>query len=421
MYKSGLAMAGLSILGFPHILRSGLRGEKPEISAARLGFIALMDAAPLFVAYEKGFFAEQGMPGIEVVKQSSWGATRDNLILGSARNGIDGSHILTPIPYLMSLGQITPNNVPVPIQLLARLNVSGQCISVHRRYRSDNVTVDASGFAKAIAARRRDGHRVSAAHTFPGGTHDMLIRYWLAASGIDPDRDIATMTVPPAQMVANMRVNNMDAFCVAEPWHQQLINQRIGFTACITGELWKHHPEKAFCMRADFVTQYPKATKAIVRALMQAAAYCDDPSNVEEVARICSRRRWIKAPYSVIIDRMRGHFDYGDGRVVEDSPHKMFYWKHHANFPFRSHDQWFLVENIRWGNLPRDLAIEPLLNRVNRADLWREAAAELGVAASDIPVSDSRGVEHFFDGKTFDPQNPAPYLQSLNIKRIQDL
>ncbi|MCC5903514.1 MAG: ABC transporter substrate-binding protein [Halomonas sp.] len=390
----------------------------PETTAAKLGFIALTDAAPLFVADEKGFFAKHGMTDVEVLKQSSWGTTRDNLVLGSQRNGIDGAHILTPMPYLIASGAMTPNNIPVPMSILARLNLNGQCISVGSEYADLEVALDTSEFAQALAAKRSSGNEVSAAMTFPGGTHDMWIRYWMAAGGINPNRDISTITIPPAQMVANMRVGSMDTFCVCEPWNQQLINQGIGYTANTTGELWNDHPEKAFAMRSDYVEANPNSTKALLMAIMEAQMWCEDPANHEEMAQICSRRRWIHAPYADLIDRIQGNFDYGTGRVVENHPHMMRYWDKHASYPYKSHDLWFLTENKRWGYLPQDFDSTALIDQVNREDLWREAAAALGVASADIPDSTSRGVETLFDGKVFDPENPQAYLDSLEIKAL---
>lgn len=420
--RTAVGLSGLAALGsglLPGISsRAFGAGTALETTRAKLGFIALTDAAPLFVAIEKGFFAKHGMTDVSVEKQSSWGTTRDNLVLGSASNGIDGAHILTPMPYLMTTGAITTNNIPAPMYILGRLNVAGQGISVANEYRDLKVGTDTSEFAKAIAAKRAAGGDVRAAMTFPGGTHDLWMRYWLAAGGINPDSDIATITVPPPQMVANMKVGSMDTFCVGAPWNAQLINQNIGYTAVTTGEIWHNHPEKAFAMRADYVDQNPNATKAILKAVLEAQVYCDQPENIAEVAEICARRRWINAPVSDLIERMRGNYDYGTGRVVSDSPHKMRFWSDNAAYPFKSHDKWFLTENIRWGYLPSTTDIGALVDKVNREELWRLAALELGVGAEHIPVSTSRGIETFFDGTVFDPENPQAYLDSLAIKRL---
>ena len=414
------ALGALGTLGTlaPSIVMA--QGNAPETKAAKLGFIALTDAAPLFVADEKGFFKKHGMTEVEVTKQSSWGTTRDNLVLGSKAGGIDGAHILTPMPYLITTGAVTANNVQVPMNILARLNLGGQCISVGNEYRDLKVGLDNRNFGKALLAKRiKTGKPVNAAVTFPGGTHDLWMRYWMAAGAVDPNRDINTIVVPPPQMVANMKVGSMDTFCVCEPWNRQLINQKIGYTALTTSELWMNHPEKAFAMRADYVQANPNATKALLKAVMEAQMWCEDPANRAEVAEICARRRWINAPVEDVIDRVKGDFDYGTGRVEANSKYQMRYWKDQASYPFRSHDLWFITENIRWGYLPAGIDANALVAKVNREDIWRAAAKELGVAAKDIPASTSRGVETFFDGKVFDPANPKKYLDSLAIKYVK--
>ncbi|MFH6784679.1 MULTISPECIES: CmpA/NrtA family ABC transporter substrate-binding protein [Methylobacterium] len=391
------------------------QGAGPEVKGAKLGFIALTDAAPLFVAKEKGIFARHGMPDVEVLKQASWGTTRDNLVLGSEGNGIDGAHILTPMPYLISAGRVTQNNVPVPMYILARLNLAGQCISVAKEHMGDKVALDAKPFKAALERKKASGKSVKAAMTFPGGTHDLWIRYWLAAGGIDPDKDIETIVVPPAQMVANMKVGTMDCFCVCEPWNEQLITQGIGYTALTTGELWKDHPEKALGMRASWVDKHPNAAKALLAAVMEAQQWCDKPENRDELAGIVAKRQWINVPASDVVKRMKGEFDYGDGRKVMNSPHIMKYWADNASYPYKSHDLWFLTEDIRWGKFDPQTDTQALVEKVNREDIWREVAKGMGVTA---PASTSRGKETFFDGKVFDPADPSAYLNSLGIKKV---
>lgn len=391
----------------------------PEVKKAVLGYIALMDASPLVIAKEKGFFAKHGMPDVEVSKQASWGATRDNLVLGSEKNGIDGAHILTPMPYLISAGKVTQNNVPTPMYILARLNLDAQAISVANEYKDLKVGVDASPLKAAFAAKKAAGKEVKIAMTFPGGTHDLWLRYWIAAGGIDPDKDVSTIVVPPPQMVANMKVGNMDAFCVGEPWNEQLVNQNIGFTACTTGELWFKHPEKALGMRAEWVDKYPNAAKALLMAAMEAQQWCDKMENKEEMSAIVGKRQWFNVPVPDIVGRAKGDINYGNGRVEKGTKQFMKFWQDHASYPFKSHDAWFVTEDIRWGKFDPSTDINGLVNKVNREDLWREAAKTLGVAAADIPSSTSRGKETLFDGKVFDPADPQAYLKSLPIKRVE--
>jgi nitrate/nitrite transport system substrate-binding protein len=389
----------------------------PEVTKAILGYIALIDASALVIAKEKGLFAKHGMPDVEVAKQASWGATRDNLVLGSENNGIDGAHILTPMPYLISTGKVTQNNVPTPMYLLARLNLDAQAISVSNDYKDLKVTTDASPLKAAFEKKKAEGKEVKVAMTFPGGTHDLWIRYWLAAGGIDPDRDISTIVVPPPQMVANMKVGNMDAFCVGEPWNEQLVNQGIGFTACTTGEIWFKHPEKALGLRAAWVDKHPKATRALLMAVMEAQQWCEKMENKQELAEIVGKRQWFNVPVPDIIGRLKGDINYGHGRVAKGTNQYMKFWSEHASYPFKSHDQWFVTEDIRWGKFDASTDVKALVDKVNREDLWREAAKQLSVAAADIPASPSRGKETFFDGKVFDPDDHMAYLKSLSIKR----
>ena len=394
------------------------QGAGPEVTGAKLGFIALTDSAPLIVAKEKGLFAKHGVPDVEVLKQASWGATRDNLVLGGAANGIDGAHILTPMPYLISTGKVTQNNQPLPMSIVARLNLDSQAISVSQEYKDAGAGLDATALKEVFAAKRAAGKEVTVAMTFPGGTHDLWIRYWLAAAGINPNVDVTTITVPPPQMVANMKVGNMDAFCVGEPWNEQLVNQGIGFTATTTGELWKGHPEKALALRSDFIDTNPNTTRAILMAAMEAAQWADDFANKEELATILGKRSWFNVPPKDVLGRLKGDINYGNGRVANATGLEMKFWKDHASYPFKSHDAWFLTEDIRWGYLPVETDIKALVDQVNREDLWRDAATALGVAAADIPTSTSRGPETFFDGKVFDPENPSAYLESLAITAI---
>ncbi|MBW8728941.1 MAG: ABC transporter substrate-binding protein [Inquilinus limosus] len=394
------------------------QGTGPETTKATLGFIALTDSAPLIIAKEKGLFDQVGLTEVTVSKQASWGTTRDNLVLGSAGGGIDGAHILTPMPYLMTLGTITAENKPLPMQILCRLNTNGQAISVAKDLMPAGATVDAKGLKAVFADMKAKGQDVKCAVTFPGGTHDLWMRYWLAAGGIDPNKDVSTIVVPPPQMVANMKIGNMQAFCVGEPWGDQLVHQGIGYSACTTGEIWKDHPEKSLALRADWIDAHPKATAALLQAVLEAQRWAEKPENKEEMAQIIGRRAWFNVPPADILPRSLGTIDYGDGRKVENSPFLMKYWQDFASYPFQSHELWFLTEDRRWGYIAPDVDLKGLIAKVNREDLWRQAAQTIGVPAGEIPTGTSRGKETFFDGKVFDPDAPDAYLASLAIKTV---
>ncbi|HRD76666.1 MAG TPA: CmpA/NrtA family ABC transporter substrate-binding protein [Hyphomicrobiaceae bacterium] len=389
----------------------------PEVKGTRLGYIALTDAAPLIIAKEKGFYARHGLPDMDIAKQASWGATRDNMALGFKANGIDGGHILRPKVHLYATGAVMQNKQPLAMYTLLNLNEDCQGLSVANEYKALPVGTDASPLKEAFARKKAAGKEVKVAMTFPGGTHDLWIRYWLAAGGIDPDKDVQTIVVPPPQMVANMKVGTMDAFCVGEPWNEQLVNQDIGFTAATTGEIWFKHPEKVLGMRADFVDANPKATLAILAATMEAQMWCEKMENKEEMAAIIGKRQWFNVPVADIIGRIKGDINYGRGKVAKGTNLLMKFWGDGGavSYPWKSLDTWFVAENIRWGKFAPDTDIKALVNKTNRSDLWLAAAKSLGVAGA--PSGDSRGVEKFFDGKTFDPADPAAYLKSLAIKR----
>ena len=389
--------------------------DAPEVAGATLGFIALTDSAPLIIAKEKGLFAKHGMPEVKVVKQTSWAVTRDNLELGSAKGGIDGAHILSPMPLLLTAGKITKSKQPLPMYTLARLNTQGQAISASKELLDEKLTINnKDGLAKASKGL---GRKIKAAVTFPGGTHDLWMRYWMSANGIDPNKDADLVVIPPPQMVANMQTGTMDLFCVGEPWNQRLVNKKLGYTVAQTGELWDKHPEKSFSMRADWVDKNPKAAKALLMAVQEAQIWCQDPANLDEMCDIISKDKYIKAPVADIKPRLAGNVNYGDGRDVKNSPYKMLFWDSNASFPYKSHDAWFVTEDMRWGYLPANTDIDALVNKVNRADLWKEAATAIGQQAA-IPASDSRGKETFFDGVVFDPENPKAYLDGLKIKAM---
>lgn len=389
-------------------------GTGPEVAKARLGFIALTDSSPLIIAKERGFFAKHGMPDVEVVKQASWAATRDNLVLGSGGGGIDGAHILSPMPLQFTLG-VQTGGKPLPMYVLARLNLNGQGITVGNDLKAVKVGLNSAGAKAKFAQLKGAGNMAKVAMTFRGGTHDLWVRYWLAAGGINPETDLSTIVIPPPQMVANMKAGTQDAFCVGEPWNGQAVNQRVGYTAAVTSELWMNHPEKALGMRADWVDKYPRAAQAITAAVMEAQMWCDKMANRPVMCSIVSGRQYVNVPIGDILPRLQGTIDYGDGRKVANSGHYMKFWADNASFPFKSHDLWFATENVRWGVLSQKTNTQALVKRVNRSDIWRAAAKSLGVTG---PAGDSRGPERFFDGKIFDPANPGAYLASQPIKKL---
>jgi len=394
-----------------------------ETTTAKLGYIAIIESAPLIIAKEKGFFANYGMTGIDISKQANWGAARDNVEIGSDGGGVDGGQWQMPMPYLISTGKITKGNKEIPMYVLCQLNTQGNGIAVAGKHKGKQIGLKVDAAKSVFEKMKADGARFKAAYTFPQANQDFWIRYWLAAGGINPDVDVELVTVPAAQTVANMKTGTMDAFSTGDPWPYRIVADKIGFMPALTAEIWKNHPEEYFAMRADWVDKNPKATKAILKAIMEAQQWCDDFGNRKEMSEILARREYFSVPVNVLEPPFMGKYDMGDGRVIDDKLMAAYYWKDErgsVSYPYKSHDLWFLTESVRWGFLPPETldSAKALIDKVNRGDIWKEAATEAGIASADIPSSTSRGVEKFFDGIEFDPENPKAYLSSLKIKKV---
>ena len=397
--------------------------QKPETTKAQLGYIAIVEAAPLIIAKEKGFFAKYGMTDVEVAKQANWGSARDNVEIGSAGGGIDGGQWQMPMPYQISEGLITKGNQKIPMYILAQLNTHGNGIAIANKHLGKGLGLKLDGKKSFFDQLKSSGGKFKAAYTFPQANQEFWIRYWAAAGGIDPDAEIELLTVPAAQTVANMKTGTMDAFSTGDPWPYRIVADKIGFMAALTAEMWKYHPEEYLAMRGDWVDANPKATKAILKGIMEAQQWCDNFDNRAELAKILSGRDYFNVPESVLLDPFMGKYNMGE-RTIDDKTMAALYWKDEkgsVSYPYKSHDLWFLTESVRWGFLPPDTLdkAKEMIDKVNREDLWKEAAKEAGIADADIPTSTSRGVEEFFDGIKFDPENPKAYLDSLKIKKVK--
>lgn len=397
----------------------------PETPMIKLGFAPIFEAAPLIVAKEKGFFAKYGMNEVEIAKQANWGSARDNVEIGSAGGGIDGGQWQMPMPYLISEGLITKNNVKIPMYVLAMLNTQGNGIAVAKTQMGKNISLDMTKAKDYIVGLKQAGTPFRAAFTFPKANQDLWIRYWLAAGGINPDTDVNLMTVPAAQTVANMKTGSMDGFSTGDPWPTRIVADDIGFMAALTAQIWANHPEEYLAIRADWVDKNPKATKAVLKAVMEAQQWCDTKGNRAELAQILSGASYFNVPATILEPAFMGKYKMGDGQPdIDDYSKAVQYWKTDkgsVSYPYKSLDLWFLTESVRWGFLPPsylDDNAKALIDKVNREDIWKEAAKEAGISEADIPTTTSRGVEKFFDGKEFDPENPKAYLDSLAIKKI---
>ncbi|MBD2018897.1 ABC transporter substrate-binding protein, partial [Leptolyngbya sp. FACHB-36] len=309
----------------------------------------------------------------------------------------------------------------VPMYVLCQLNTQGNGIAIAGKHQGKNIGLNLSQTTALFNQLKSEGSRFKIAYTFPKANQELWVRYWLAAGGINPDSDVELLTVPASQTVADMKRGAMDAFSTGDPWPYRIVSDKIGYLAALTGEIWKAHPEEYFAMRKDWVDKHPKATKAILKAIMEAQQWCDDFNNRPELAKILAQRQYFGVPENVLLEPLMGKYNMGD-RTIDDKSLAVLFWKDSkgsVSYPYKSHDLWFLTESVRWGFLPKETLTnaKTLIDSVNREDIWKEAAKEAGIPAADIPTSTSRGIEEFFDGVKFDPENPQAYLNSLKIKK----
>ncbi len=250
------------------------------------------------------------------------------------------------------------------------------------------------------------------AQTFPTGTHAMWLYYWLAAHGIHPFKDVKNIVIPPPQMVANMRVGNMDGFCVGEPWNARAIYDQIGFTAITTQAIWKDHPEKVLGTTLEFVQKYPNTTRALIMAVLEASQYIDTTANRPKVAKIIASKSYVNAPDPVIEGRMLGKYENGLGKSWTDPDYMKFYNDGHVNFPYLSDGMWFMTQHKRWGLLSEEPDYLAVAKKVNQIDLYKQAAAQLKVSVPADPLRASK----FFDGTSWDGKDPKTYAAGFALK-----
>src|SRR5437762_2334627 len=255
--------------------------DAPETSRMRIGMIALTDCSPIVIAHEKGLFKKYGIEST-VAKGAKWAAIRDSLSSGDNQ----ATHMLLGMPIASTMGLLGSPKKPMIIPWM--LNRNGQAITLKAEW-NGKVGADPKGLKPMVQKAKTLGEPLTFAMTFPPGTHAMWIRYYLGAAGINPDKEVALITVPPAQMVANMKIGKMDGFCVGEPWNARAIADKVGFTSVTTQEIWKDHPEKVCAFLAEFADRNPKSVKAVLKALHEASVWLDQLEHRPEQCEIVSR------------------------------------------------------------------------------------------------------------------------------------
>ena len=375
--------------------------DAPEKKEVKIGFIPLTDCSSVVMASVMEFDKKYGIK-IVPSKEASWAAVRDKLVNGE----LDASHVLYGLIYGVQMGLGGPKK---DMAILMNLNHNGQAFTLSRKLYDKGVK-DGNTLAALIAKEKSE---YTFAQTFPTGTHAMWIYYWLAAHGIHPFNDVKTITVPPPQMVANMRVGNMDGYCVGEPWPYRAIVDKIGFTANTTQDLWKDHPEKVLGTTAEFVEKYPNTTRAMTAAIIDAGRWIDASlSNRQRTAEVVADKSYVNTDKEVIVARMLGRYDNGIGKTWDDPNYMKFYNDGYVTFPFLSDGMWFMTQHRRWGLLKEDVDYLAVARKVNRIDIYKEAAA---ATKTNLPKELMRSAK-LMDGVVWDGRDPKKYAGSFKIK-----
>jgi nitrate/nitrite transport system substrate-binding protein len=409
-----------------------------ERSGVRLGFIALNDAAPLIAGLEKGFFAAEGLD-VALSREASWANIRDKVSVGL----LDGAHMLAPMPIACTLGLSGP---PTPMVAPFSLNLNGSAITVSRALAEAMRAAAPEGMTErprtarplraVIEARRAaGGPPLTFAVVFPYSMHNYELRYWLAEAGIDPDRDLRLVITPPPRMAARLASGEIDGFCVTAPWNALAVAEGTGEIMIYASEIWRVGPDKVFGLTADWARRHPATLQALLRALMRAAVWCDEPAHRRELGAIMAGDAYLRAPAEIVSQSLVGSPPYAQGEAGPVSLDYMIYHRYAASFPWRSHATWFLTQMLRWGQIDGTIDIPAVAEATYRPDLFREAAASLGEAAPlvDEKVEGAHAApwqldeatfpirmapDLFFDGRLFDAAQPGRYARGFAVGRI---
>ncbi|MDX1915453.1 MAG: CmpA/NrtA family ABC transporter substrate-binding protein [Methylophilus sp.] len=374
--------------------------DEPEIKEVKVGFIPLTDCAPIIVAAQMGFDKKYGIK-IMPSKEASWAAIRDKTVNGE----LHAAHVLYGLIYGVQMGI---GGQQKDMNILMTLNHNGQAITLASQLKDKGVTSGAT-LKRLLDNENRD---FTFAQTFPTGTHAMWLYYWLATYGINPMKDVKTIVVPPPQMVANMRIGNMDGYCVGEPWNARAIYDKIGYTVTTTQDIWTDHPEKVLGCTAEFAAKNPNTALALTKAILEASRYIDATANRESVAKLIAGKAYVNAPEEVILGRFLGHYDNGIGKKWEDPNYMKFFNDGKVSYPYLSDGMWFLTQHKRWGLLKSDPDYLSVAKKVNRIDIYTEAAKSLGVSVPSDPMRTSKLV----DGVVWDGKDPKAYANGFKVK-----
>ncbi|TAG36269.1 MAG: nitrate ABC transporter substrate-binding protein [Polaromonas sp.] len=375
--------------------------DAPEKKEVKIGFIPLTDCASVVMASVLGFDKKYGVTIIPS-KEASWAGVRDKLVSGE----LDFAHALYGLVYGVHAGTAGPKK---DMAVMMTLNHNGQAITLSKKL-ADQGAVDGPSLAKLMAKEKRE---YTFAQTFPTGTHAMWLYYWMAANGINPIKDAKVITVPPPQMVANMRVGNMDGFCVGEPWNHRAIIDGIGVTAITTQDIWKDHPEKVLGTTAEFVKKNPNTARAVTAAILEAGKWIDASlSNKTKMAETIADKSYVNTSVDAINQRILGRYQNGMGKTWDDPNFMKFSGDGAVNFPYLSDGMWFLTQHKRWGLVKEHVDYLAMAKQINQIDIYKQAAAAAKVAVPKDVMRSSK----LTDGVVWDGKDPAKYADSFKVK-----
>ena len=390
-----------------------------------LGFMRLIDAAPLIAAKAFGFADAEGLD-LTLVRETSWANIRDRVGVGH----FDAAQMLAPMPLAATLGL---GCAPTPTIAPFALGLGGNAITLSNALVAELAAPAQAGpgeQARALAlALRKRAAPATFAVVHPFSAHNYELRYWLAFAGIDPDRDARLVVVPPSRMNEELSEGRIDGFCAGEPWNSLAVEAGLGAIVAVKSALWRQGPDKVLGLRADFAEARPETLRRLLRALHAAAAFASAPENHERLAGVLAQAQHVDAPGEIVLRALQGRIVWRKGEAARLAPDFLEFHAHAANFPWRSHALWFAAQMARWGQIAPSAENFAKAGAVYRPDLYRSALADLadapradakveGALERPTPVGSRRGQmtlgpDGFFDGRRFDPDRIEAYLADL--------
>lgn len=381
------------------IARNGLEKVNLEI-----GFVPLTDCAPLVVAKEKGFFEKYGLEEVTLSREPSWKAIAE----GVATRRLDAAQMVAGMPIAMTIGM--NNQAPLPIVTALAMARNGNAITFSKQLYNAGVRTLAD-FKAAIAQNPDRVHTLGMVHQ--SSMHNLMLRYWLASGGIDPDFDVSLTVIPPPQMVANLKAGNIDGYCAGEPWNSRAVYEGLGFVIATDLDIWAGHLEKVLGVREDWANQYPETHLALVKALLEACEYCDDRRNREEILQLLCQPQYVGSDPEYTRPGFIDAYNRGTDTEPQQIPRYNQFYIDRTNCPYRVEGLWIMTQLARWGITPFPRNWIEILERVRRVDVFGAAARDLGL----LDIEPDRGSIYLSDGTVFNPDDPISYLKSLKIKR----